>query len=336
VITVLQADMRSLFAAAHSVYSARTEEKPDPKLGRYYLEKLVQLQLELPPPRANDMSRLLKGRPAREGEGSNDERRGGGPGLEEVQSWALYLTSFGATFSVASLAAARVGGTHLGIVAAISGAVAVVGAVVGTATGIWRSRQREKRREIAEQLKAELARGAEEKSTADVVRDAGIEQPWQEFAGQFVEGVQTVRSPEVEAVERFIQRYPPRFPRAAKRMLNHARLLTAIAREREMFGGSPELTPEHLGKWIVLGERWPEVAERVAATSLRFGTEEALRLESLRALQGGDGNRDLERLLDDQPELHGLVRRLVYFEPAQQITEPPGSVETDSVLREPA
>jgi hypothetical protein len=60
VVTVLLADMRALSGAAQTAYAG---ESADTELGRRYLEKLVQLELELPPPSSSDMRRLLSGEP---------------------------------------------------------------------------------------------------------------------------------------------------------------------------------------------------------------------------------------------------------------------------------
>src|SRR6185437_2037567 len=81
---------------------------------------------------------------------------------------------------------------------------------------------------------------------------------------QLVEGYLFGAAKELQTVERVIAETPPTLPRAAKRTLNHARLLTRIARERGVFGGNPALTPEHLGKWIVLSQRWVPLGQRLA------------------------------------------------------------------------
>lgn len=58
-------------------------------------------------------------------------------------------------------------------------------------------------------------------------------------------------------------RFAPPLPRSAKRMLNHARLLTSIASARGLFDGEPRLSPTDLGAWIALSELWPGVAREV-------------------------------------------------------------------------
>ena len=55
-------------------------------------------------------------------------------------------------------------------------------------------------------------------------------------------------------------------PRHAKRLLNRLRLLLFVAHERKMFGGKPTLSSRHIGKWAVLGERWPELSQIVCTS----------------------------------------------------------------------
>lgn len=65
VVIVLVADMDTIASSAQQLY-ADAEQVPDGEtgdLGRRYLEKIVQIQLSLPPPRDSDMRRLLEGKP---------------------------------------------------------------------------------------------------------------------------------------------------------------------------------------------------------------------------------------------------------------------------------
>src|SRR5207244_2703903 len=49
-------------------------------------------------------------------------------------------------------------------------------------------------------------------------------------------------------------------PRSAKRAINRLRLLLFVAHARRAFGGTPALTPSHIGRWVAFQERWPAVA----------------------------------------------------------------------------
>jgi hypothetical protein len=63
-----------------------------------------------------------------------------------------------------------------------------------------------------------------------------------------------------------VMRYLEPMPRHAKRLLNRLRLLLFIAHARHMFGGEPKLSARHIGKWAVLGERWPELFQMLCNT----------------------------------------------------------------------
>lgn len=55
-------------------------------------------------------------------------------------------------------------------------------------------------------------------------------------------------------------------PRNAKRLVNRLRLLLFILHGQEALGGRPRLGPKHLGKWVALQERWPQLAQVIAKT----------------------------------------------------------------------
>jgi hypothetical protein len=64
VVTVLIADMETIARAARQRYAngeRSGEGEDDPQAGREYLEKIVQIQLSLPPPDPEDIRRLLRG-----------------------------------------------------------------------------------------------------------------------------------------------------------------------------------------------------------------------------------------------------------------------------------
>ena len=95
-----------------------------------------------------------------------------------------------------------------------------------------------------------------------------------------------------------------------------------------MFGGHPALTAEHLGEWIVLAERWPEVAQRVSASpdlmaKLEDGHDSAALAELLRsnAVDVSTVSDDLIALLDREPRLSDVIARLVHFEPVASPTQ---------------
>jgi hypothetical protein len=124
-----------------------------------------------------------------------------------------------------------------------------------------------------------------------------------------------------EAEDEVVRHLQP-LPRHAKRLLNRLRLLLFVAHARKMFGGSPELGPRHLGKWAVLCERWPELAQSLTANS-----------QAITALEGRAGRREytdalsalapgylhdsaLLEFMSSEIRLAGVVERIVRFQPA--------------------
>jgi KAP family P-loop domain len=321
VVTVLLADMRSLSKAASRAYGA---DAGDAEVGRQYLEKLVQLELDLPPPATEDM-RLLLGneRPfgaPRETEKKEDEEVEERSGAERIGTRVAWIGAAvtAVSFSVETL-------TGLGPNDALTSGI-FIGAAVGAVAMIWGglyvSLDRHRRRRVAERVQTALkdnpdSISGDPEESESLLREAAGTERFESLARRVAESVRTVESPEVEAVEAFIKRYPPRFPRGAKRMLNHARLLTKIAREREMFGGEPELTPAHLGKWIVIGERWPAFAEQVTQDPRMIERFENPRKVDPTIESVGDEWGELEVLLKgEEPNLAGVIERLIYFRPA--------------------
>jgi len=74
--------------------------------------------------------------------------------------------------------------------------------------------------------------------------------------------------------------YLPPLPRHAKRLLNQLRLLLHVAIERDMFSRSSALLPEHIGRWVVLRERWPDLAQALMEQRISIGTLESCHIVS--------------------------------------------------------
>jgi hypothetical protein len=122
-----------------------------------------------------------------------------------------------------------------------------------------------------------------------------------------------------------VMNYVEPYPRHAKRLLNRLRLLIFIAHERGMFGGDPYLSPRHIGKWAVLCERWPELAQ-----SLSSKPELMVRLEQ--EDQYGAAINDIAPfyatdlvlkkfcLAGGDIKLASLTSRIVHFAPASHIS----------------
>ena len=161
----------------------------------------------------------------------------------------------------------------------------MAGSLAVLAAGLlYQRRLRNRRREASERFeqfaRERAAAGASKQEARRRMAEESIE-GLESVAAFEVESVYVDAGPELSRVEDVIRKYPPALPRGAKRMLNHARLLTRIATERGMFGGEPELAPEHLGEWIVLLERWPSVARSSLGNEISCVTRNRRRAEEV-------------------------------------------------------
>ena len=75
----------------------------------------------------------------------------------------------------------------------------------------------------------------------------------------------THESPLKTEAEAEIVHFLPLIPRSAKRMMNHLRLRLYVSIRRDMLAEGSQLTARHLGKWVVLEERWPELVRGLVA-----------------------------------------------------------------------
>jgi hypothetical protein len=329
VVTVLMADMEVIAASARLKYKDLREAQGDIRLiGREYLEKMVQLQLALPPPRAVDMKAMLTQQPALLEPSRRDRKVGStdadsGPGITFAPVVA----------PVAAAAAAAVG--------VVVGAV-VVGAVVAvTVTAValalevlseTRRRLQAHRRRRIDRLVHQLAEAGQSDLEARVL--AKVEQGQHDLARKQVRSYLTDEGEHLRRVQDFMVEHPPALPRSAKRMLNHARLLTRIALDRSVFDGQPQLAPEHLGKWIVLCERWWALAEALTTTpSLMRDLEQASEEKNLAEFLINHQieevpTSEMRSLLSSDPPLTPVIERLVSLAPgalgmADQLSQEP-------------
>jgi len=147
-----------------------------------------------------------------------------------------------------------------------------VGAGVATTTMAERIlpllRESRRRKRIDEQIKARIAAGERDFSRVEeyVKSENSAWRNDPETEGLVRERLQRYLEDESELqreAEDEVMKHLEPMPRHAKRLLNRLRLLLFVAHERRMFGGVPELTPRHIGKWAVLGERWPELSQEI-------------------------------------------------------------------------
>jgi hypothetical protein len=121
--------------------------------------------------------------------------------------------------------------------------------------------------------------------------------------------------------------YLPGLPRSVKRVANRHYLLASVAVCREMIGGSPPLTAQHLSKWAVMMERWPELAAEIIdrptlAGELERGARSDEGPSHDRTLSellpmGISQREELVRLLRDPTSIAAIADRLVFALPAR-------------------
>ena len=123
----------------------------------------------------------------------------------------------------------------------------------------------------------------------------------------------------------------PPLPRNAKRILNHLRLMLFIATARKVFGGQPEISARHFGKWIVLQERWPEVARAIVDTPAEMAELERLAADPKKFARRIAGiapwyaqDSDLRGYCAAETKLAEVVERLLHFDlGAPRVAAPP-------------
>jgi hypothetical protein len=115
------------------------------------------------------------------------------------------------------------------------------------------------------------------------------------------------------------------YPRSTKRFLNHVRVLAAVGRARGALGGTPALTVRHIARWVALKERWPLTAaallrhpERITLLEQQARDGQPLQplLESCGA-ETWDAAGLAELLRSGSVRLADVNERLVHFLPAE-------------------
>jgi hypothetical protein len=115
----------------------------------------------------------------------------------------------------------------------------------------------------------------------------------------------------------------PALPRSAKRIYNHLHLVLSIAVGRAALGGSPKLEPRHLGKWVVLIDRWPELHPILSSTpEVMSKLETSADVEELEQIIGSirpnltvSDSEELHELVVSDPKLSIVLDRLIYLSP---------------------
>jgi hypothetical protein len=102
----------------------------------------------------------------------------------------------------------------------------------------------------------------------------------------------------------------PRNPRAAKRLVSQLRLTLLIASGRGLMDPGSQVTGEHLARWIVLADRWPEFADRMVNHLTRdTGGTAADLVDDLPT------GTEIQAFLHNGPPLDTVMQHIVHLAP---------------------
>jgi hypothetical protein len=171
-------------------------------------------------------------------------------------------------------------------------------------------RARKAQRQIDEDIRQAMADGA---STIQQLEGAlhrlKVEQRHRELMLQRIQTIITDKSERRKQAELEVMKYLPALPRSAKRIFNHLRILLVVAERKQVFGGEPVLEAQHIAKWAVLLERWPDLGSMITYDPQRMvRLEEAGSLDGLSSLSGSSipglaVSPDLLAFLQSSPKL---------------------------------
>jgi hypothetical protein len=348
VVTVLVGDMDTIARSAAIKY--RALELPTPgtdmaayeEYGRSYMEKLVQLQFDLPQPPVEQLKELRKLLSSDNGE-SAMQSSGFGAALRrplksgfrralKIGGYALIVAAAVAVTAVAYyslthlLTHARLLGINVQVILVIVGAgLAALMGVSPIADILRQERRRRTRNEIDRDLLAGQYSGktifqaaeALSESEREIVRESREQIVRRRYFNVVFGSPETAkaRNQMLQLLDRFL----PKEPRAIKKFAYRMRLATAIGIAHELFkfekGEVPELFVDRFGKWLVLLDKWPNVS--------LIGQDEMARLE-IAAMNSTSGPLQEELQthgLSDTADIEGLRELLVMYPPFGDVSQ---------------
>ena len=357
VVTVLVGDMDTIARSAAIKY--RALELPAPgdadmaayeEYGRSYLEKLVQLRFDLPQPSEEQLRDLRKQLSSDSSEGAV---RPSGFGATfrrslKVGGYALIVAAGVAVLAVAYyslthlLTHARLLGLNLWVILVIIGAGLVVLAGISPIAGIRRrERRRRTRKGIDDRLKVECSG----KTIPEAEADSESEKIFRRRYFNAVFGSGKTEKARIHMLDRW-DPFLPKGPRAIKDFAYQMRLAIAIGIARGEFRFEKDKVPglfadgldepfvDRFGKWLVLLDKWPSVAqddkdamaelEKAAKNSASEPLQEGLKKLGLSDTGDIEG---LRKLLAENPQF-GDVSQLAFVSAALRIAARPGKSKT--------
>ena len=361
VVTVLVGDMDTIARSAAIKY--RALELPTPgdadmaayeEYGRSYMEKLVQLQFDLPQPTEEQLRELRKllssdsvekaTQPSRFGAAFQRSLEVGFRRSLKIGRYALIVAAGVAVTAVAYyslthlLTHARLLGINLWAVLVIIGAGLLILAGISPIVGI---RRREFRRRDRKRIDDLLIKQCPGKAIfeAEAVSESEKEIVRRRYFNAVFNSQKTAEAREdmFELLDRFL----PKGPRAIKKFAYRMRLMIAIGIADGVFkfekDEAPKLFVDRFGKWLVLLDKWPSVSrigqdgqgpmkklEEAARNRTSEPLQEELKKNDLSDIGDIEGLRKL--LAMDPP--FGDVRRLASLSAAPREAARPGKLKT--------
>ena len=294
VVTVLVGDMDSIARSAAIKYRALelpTSGDADmaayEEYGRSYMEKLVQLQFDVPQPPAEQLKELRKLLSSDSGESAMQPSGFGAAFKRSLKSGFRRSLKIGgyaliAAAGVAVTAMAYYSLTHLLTHARLLGInvrviLVIIGVGLAALTGISpiadilrRERRRRTRNEIDRDLLAGQCSGKTIAQAAEAFSESegGIaRESRKKVVRRRYFSVVFGRRKTAEARDQMLQlldHFLPKEPRAIKKFAYRMRLATAIGIALEVFEFEkdeiPKLFVDRVGKWLVLLDKWPNVS----------------------------------------------------------------------------
>ena len=332
VVAVLVADMATIARSAGARYASSQEEPgadhDAAEAGRRYLEKLIQIQITLPPPRPQDLDALLRPPPEEPAPAAVSEPEPTLPVPERRGRIGAVILRLGwkpLGISVLLFVVVATGvlpeDSDWPVVPFVLVLVSPFIGIAATAMR-WVERRRTRRRlnainDAIDQVSESASAEELETSVRDKVKETPTlrAQDVDALVHQQVRSYLIHESEQLKEVEAYIRLFPPELPRGAKRMLNHARVLTRVAVDRGVLEGG-DVTPQHLAKWIVVSERWVDVTTYVKRKPDAIqALEQSARKEKLGDTFNQMPTHDLADVLCREPPLSNVVERLIRFEP---------------------
>jgi KAP family P-loop domain len=364
VVTVLIGDMNTIALSAEIKYAALeslslgTSGTPGPgaapritgrgpagSYGREYLEKLIQIELRLPPPLPRDLRKMLvpvTGEQPAFPENLDVSELGLGAAANATSPAVQWTWRAAGVVCVAVVCTAVVF-VRLSFLAVVvlSVLAGLVGAVPPIVFDRYRERRRKRTRTALDEDVRDVVTPTATALKSDDVQElvTRLDKRQQNYARvpAFI-GPALVRRRMRQRIisnnelrtqlDRAVLEVLPLSPRAAKRMFNHAHLLLDIGVERGIFATEPRLQPRQLAEWVALNERWPSVAAAITSDPALLGkleqaalqtAQQSLSLEQLATLETDMGIIGLDLGLLDylrrSESLVSCVRLLVNFSP---------------------